>query len=489
MQGDQEELMAATNRTESEGAVRKSRRGAKITWGCVAAVFLGASGWVLYDPAIDPGLIPPEPAADTAYYAFKDIEAELTQPVPNPPILPPIKPGQTAEDYQRQVAPLWAPYRNREQERDDRLYARLKEAIRLPYRMPEAERERIARRDAAAFLGDISQLRPDQVADSGLTIQNISLLLMRRNSANKPNPDTGLEAAVTAFELDAKLQEDGGFSSTAGAGQAASNALQQFPLWIPKASLATLEESLRRMRQIHSRAETAEQTFLDERDRQLRFFRAFTNPMNWRRQMVSNFEMTLKDAAGVWMSHRGQLAKELAAYHDGWKRVLDSGFAGAGQPPKWPDGPVFHYLSLRDGTKLDAHLAYWKTLKLPDLNLAFIRGALAVEIAKRRSGRYPETAGALDRGLALPKDPFGHNPLCYQPKGDGYLLYSVGPDGKDDRGVPAGMIRSTLTSGLAQSFAPNDRGDVLYMGSNFDLVPSRQTASRRPVIRSKSSAD
>jgi hypothetical protein len=52
----------------------------------------------------------------------------------------------------------------------------------------------------------------------------------------------------------------------------------------------------------------------------------------------------------------------------------------------------------------------------------------------------------------LPSDPFSGKPLIYRPQGTNWLLYSVGPDGVDDGGMPAG--RSTLR-GIS-------KGDILY---------------------------
>jgi hypothetical protein len=34
----------------------------------------------------------------------------------------------------------------------------------------------------------------------------------------------------------------------------------------------------------------------------------------------------------------------------------------------------------------------------------------------------------------MPIDPFSGRPLIYRPDGEGYQLYSIGPDGKDDGG-------------------------------------------------------
>jgi hypothetical protein len=38
----------------------------------------------------------------------------------------------------------------------------------------------------------------------------------------------------------------------------------------------------------------------------------------------------------------------------------------------------------------------------------------------------------------LPQDPFNTQPLVYRAQGTNWLLYSIGPDGKDDGGTPAG---------------------------------------------------
>jgi len=52
----------------------------------------------------------------------------------------------------------------------------------------------------------------------------------------------------------------------------------------------------------------------------------------------------------------------------------------------------------------------------------------------------------------VPQDPFSGRPMIYRPQGTNWLLYSVGPDGVDDGGRPAGRT----VSGTVPS------GDVLY---------------------------
>lgn len=43
---------------------------------------------------------------------------------------------------------------------------------------------------------------------------------------------------------------------------------------------------------------------------------------------------------------------------------------------------------------------------------------------------------------AVPEDPFSRKPLIYHRKAAGYLLYSVGPDGKDDGGQPLDYVKN-----------------------------------------------
>jgi hypothetical protein len=69
------------------------------------------------------------------------------------------------------------------------------------------------------------------------------------------------------------------------------------------------------------------------------------------------------------------------------------------------------------------------------LALAQVGFALIAYRAER--GTYPESLGELvPRDIAqVPADLFAGQPLHYQPQKDGFLLYSVGANGKDDRGA------------------------------------------------------
>lgn len=63
--------------------------------------------------------------------------------------------------------------------------------------------------------------------------------------------------------------------------------------------------------------------------------------------------------------------------------------------------------------------------------------ALAVERYRRQHGQWPESWVALLQGDFLkkePLDPFDGEPLRWRLLADGFLVYSIGPDGKDDGG-------------------------------------------------------
>jgi hypothetical protein len=68
--------------------------------------------------------------------------------------------------------------------------------------------------------------------------------------------------------------------------------------------------------------------------------------------------------------------------------------------------------------------------------LAVDRAALAIEAFKAQTRRYPDTLKQVEAlGWDLPDDPLSGKPLLYRRKGDGFTVWSVGPNMKDDGGV------------------------------------------------------
>jgi len=72
--------------------------------------------------------------------------------------------------------------------------------------------------------------------------------------------------------------------------------------------------------------------------------------------------------------------------------------------------------------------------------LGLAQAALGLKAYRSAHGAYPDTLDALRQGLSWPlrQDPFTGADLVYRREGEGFLLYSIGWDLKDDKGLPVG---------------------------------------------------
>jgi hypothetical protein len=73
---------------------------------------------------------------------------------------------------------------------------------------------------------------------------------------------------------------------------------------------------------------------------------------------------------------------------------------------------------------------YWEVIA----QMHITRTGLAVLQEKKTQGAFPETLEKLK--LKSLDDPFSTEQLRYKPQGQGFILYSVGPDQKDNGGSP-----------------------------------------------------
>lgn len=80
---------------------------------------------------------------------------------------------------------------------------------------------------------------------------------------------------------------------------------------------------------------------------------------------------------------------------------------------------------------------------------AVARATLALRIVRLRRGAHPDTLEPLSPAVlpSVPLDPFTGGPLVYRKAGAGFVLYSVGPNGRDDGGPgPGNMTGSAAPS-------------------------------------------
>jgi hypothetical protein len=81
---------------------------------------------------------------------------------------------------------------------------------------------------------------------------------------------------------------------------------------------------------------------------------------------------------------------------------------------------------------------------------------LAVRAYEQQRGSPPPSLDALVPAYlpAVPQDPFAPKPLVYRQTGAGVLIYSRGPDGKDDGGKDLGSRVEPLSQGDIVSMEP-----------------------------------
>ncbi len=78
-----------------------------------------------------------------------------------------------------------------------------------------------------------------------------------------------------------------------------------------------------------------------------------------------------------------------------------------------------------------------------ELTLAVV--ALALKGFKYEKGRYPKNLYELEQAVAwsVPRDPFTGQRFMYRPRGEGFLLYSLGPDLDNDQGKDTNILMYT----------------------------------------------
>ena len=104
-----------------------------------------------------------------------------------------------------------------------------------------------------------------------------------------------------------------------------------------------------------------------------------------------------------------------------------------------------------------------------DTRNALLMTLLALRAYKLEHGSYPAALSALVPGYlkAVPMDPFAlSGPLSYKLQGAKFLLYSVGPDSKDDGGVA--IFDKTVPPPLPK--ATSDRRYYVLAESKGDIV-------------------
>ena len=176
----------------------------------------------------------------------------------------------------------------------------------------------------------------------------------------------------------------------------------------------------------------------------------FRQPRSWRQLMSGG---SFDDEGGLFDLLISLTPKRWALDHI--RGYMDALIAGSRQPyytqpapPPIPNDLLSQMLlPVFDQTlKWDVRDAQWRITEL----------RLAVRAYEQQHGAPPPSLDALVPAYlpAVPQDPFAPKPLVYRRTPTGALVYSRGPDGKDDGGRD-----------LGSRVNPDSRGDVVTMGA------------------------
>lgn len=148
-----------------------------------------------------------------------------------------------------------------------------------------------------------------------------------------------------------------------------------------------------------------------------------------------------------------------------YTRYMDQCVANARQPyaaksavPEKPGGVMVELF-----VPVDVQFIYLVDTDSSETQNALLTVTLALRAYKVEHGGYPATLDALVPAYLakVPNDPFAlSGPLRYRQQGSRYVLYSVGPDGKDDGGRPIVDLTRPLKARY-RTIKPNSDGDLV----------------------------
>ena len=176
-----------------------------------------------------------------------------------------------------------------------------------------------------------------------------------------------------------------------------------------------------------------------------------------------------KDSAAIRATGKRVIFSNFTRYLD--QRIASARQPYAAHPPEpTPASDPVSQMLFSSSTEYDTTEKGFRTNEAKaDTENALLLTMLALRAYKLDHGTYPATLSALAPAClkAVPDDPFAlSGPLRYKRTRGGYLLYSVGPDGKDDGGKPifdAAKPAPTPPSTSDQRYyvMPDSQGDVV----------------------------
>jgi len=153
---------------------------------------------------------------------------------------------------------------------------------------------------------------------------------------------------------------------------------------------------------------------------------------DWRETLAKRWSIDDKGKARLKAISSSTILANIDRYMNALIEKAKLPYAAHDEPITVPDDPLCNSLST------SFRKIFFKDASNVSQN-ALLLVSLALQAYRAEHGNYPETLAELTPAYitAIPDDPFAlQAPVCYKRAADGYLLYSIGPDGKDDGGMP-----------------------------------------------------
>jgi hypothetical protein len=294
------------------------------------------------------------------------------------------------------------------------------------------------------------------------------LMLEEQVKAGQGDWSGAVSSGLDAIDLGTQLPRDGGIIGMLVG--IACEAIGRKQLWSYSDHLSALEAraAARRLEGIRSHQVSFAETMQEEKWSGQAGLLEVMHQSNWRNHVAALIGTQADDIVTRRMEVQLTFTSDKTIMAD-YTRAIDQSIQRArrpymSHPPPLPTpaDPLVPYLVDEDaGTRLrDADSRAQNALLLT---------TFALHAYRLEHGAYPATLASLVPGYltAVPADPFAvSGPIRYRPSGSRYVLYSIGPDGKDDGGMP---ICDRTKSGPAvpggqdqRAFTqPNSLGDIV----------------------------
>jgi hypothetical protein len=215
----------------------------------------------------------------------------------------------------------------------------------------------------------------------------------------------------------------------------------------------------RELRRLDAQAPSYADTLADEKESMTAMtLQTFAQPGGWRQftaGMFNSGSSGVPSAADIWLALRfsftpkRQMLDNIRGYMDAMIADSQRPYYVRRAPPPLPGDPLSQtILPIFDQARFRWVVmdAQWRITEL----------RLATRAYELRHGAPPPSLEALVPAYlpAVPQDPFAPKPLVYRRTGTVALIYSRGPDGKDDGGKD-----------LGSRVDPDSRGDIVSMKS------------------------